>query len=61
MTYETRIEMKLDLTAISISRRDTADFITKCLLENFTARELALIAEELQKGRGIRLLELIKR
>ncbi len=61
MTYETRIEMKLDLTAISISRRDTADFITKCLLENFTARELALIAEELQKGRGVRLLELIKR
>ena len=61
MTYETRIEMKLDLTEISLSRRDTADFITKCLLENFTARELALIAEELQKGRGIRLLELIKR
>jgi uncharacterized protein YfkK (UPF0435 family) len=61
MTYETRIEMKLDLTEISISRRDTADFITKCLLENFTARELALIAEELQKGRGVRLLELIKR
>lgn len=61
MTYETRIEMKLDLTEISISRRDTADFITKCLLENFTSRELALIAEELQKGRGIRLLELIKR
>ena len=61
MTYDTRIEMKLDLTEISTSRRDTADFITKCLLENFTARELALIAEELQKGRGIRLLELIKR
>lgn len=61
MTYETRIEMKLDLTEISLSRRDTADFITKCLLENFTARELALIAEELQKGRGVRLLELIKR
>ncbi len=61
MTYETRIEMKLDLTEISISRRDTADFITKCLLENFTARELALIAEQLQKGRGVRLLELIRR
>lgn len=61
MTYETRIEMKLDLTAISLSRRDTADFITKFLLENFTSRELALIAETLRQGSGIRLLELIKR
>lgn len=61
MTYETRIEMKLDLTEISISRRDTADFISKSILNNFTSREIGLIAEAIQQGSGIRLLELIKR
>jgi len=61
MTYETRIEMKLDLTAISISRRDTADFISKSILNNFTSREIGLIAEAIQQGSGVRLLELIKR
>lgn len=61
MTYETRIEMKLDLTAISISRRDTADFISKSILNNFTSKEIGLIAEAIQQGSGVRLLELIKR
>ncbi len=61
MTYDTRIEMKLDLTAISISRKDTADFISKSILNNFTSREIGLIAEAIQQGSGIRLLELIKR
>lgn len=61
MTYETRIEMKLDLTEISTSRRDTADFISKSILNNFTSREIGLIAEAIQQGSGIRLLELIKR
>lgn len=61
MTYDTRIEMKLDLTAISLSRRDTADFISKSILNNFTSREIGLIAEAIQQGSGIRLLELIKR
>lgn len=61
MTYETRIEMKLDLTEISTSRRDTADFISKSILNNFTSREIGLIAEAIQQGKGVRLLELIKR
>lgn len=61
MTYDTRIEMKLDLTEISISRRQVADKIAKDLLNNFTSREIGLIAEAIQRGNGIRLLELIKR
>ncbi len=61
MTYDTRIEMKLDLTEISISRKDTADFISKSILNNFTSREIGLIAEAIQRGSWVRLLELIKR
>lgn len=61
MSYDTRIEMKLDLTAISISRKNTADFISKSILNNFTSREIGLIAETIQKGRGDELLQLIKR
>jgi len=53
--------MKLDLTEISISRRQVADKIAKDLLNNFTSREIGLIAEAIQQGSGVRLLELIKR
>ena len=61
MTYETRIEMKLNLTEISLSRKQVADKIASDLLNNFTSREIGLIAEAIQQGSGIRLLELIKR
>ena len=61
MTYETRIEMKLNLTEISLSRKQVADKIASDLLNNFTSREIGLIAEAIKQGSGIRLLELIKR
>ncbi len=61
MTYDTRIEMKLDITEISVSRRDTANAIAKMIMSNFTTREIAMIAEAIQQGSGIKLLELIKR
>lgn len=61
MTYETRIEMKLNLTEISLSRKQVADKIASDLLNNFTSREIGLIAEAIQQGSGVRLLELIKR
>ena len=53
--------MKLDLTEISLSRKQVADKIAKDLLNNFTSREIGMIAEAIQRGNGIRLLELIKR
>lgn len=61
MSYDTRIEMTRELTLISVSRRDTAEAIAKMIMSNFTTREIAMIAEAIQQGSGIRLLELIKR
>lgn len=58
---DARIIMTRELTEISVTRKDTAEAIAKMIINNFTTREIAMIAEAIQQGSGIRLLQLIKR
>jgi hypothetical protein len=61
MSYETRAEMKTDLTQIAVTRRQLSVSITNYLLNNFTSLEIALIAKELKIGNYYKLIDLIKR
>jgi hypothetical protein len=61
MSYETRAEMKTDLTQIAVTRRQMSVSITNYLLNNFTSLEIALIAKELKIGNYYKLIDLIKR
>lgn len=58
---DARIIMTRELTEISESRIHTANSIAKMIISNFTTREIGLIAEAIQQGSGMRLLQLIKR
>ena len=61
MSYETRAEMKTDLTQIAVTRRQMSVSITNSILNNFTSREIALIAKEIGIGDYYKLIDLIKR
>lgn len=61
MSYETRQDMTRDLAEISVTRRQMSMTITSSILNNFTSREIALIAQAIGIGDYYKLIELIKR